>query len=134
MVHTQHRICSIAFQLLMVSYMGLIFIASVIPDIEATHRFLRIVPGNVQNMLHMPAYGLLAFLWILTLRTYGFTERSSILVATVISLAYGAGLELIQAYVPGRSCSVIDFIRDLVGAVVFVWLYRWMRPYALSIS
>jgi VanZ like family len=110
--------------LIPLSYMGVIFILSSIPDTGRDGNFLALVDPRLQNLLHIPSYALLALLWILTLRTHGFSKYASLSVAFSVSSGYGALAELCQIWVPGRVPSVSDFLFDIAGAVLCIILYR----------
>jgi VanZ family protein len=76
-------------------------------------------------MLHVPAYGLLALLWIFTLRDHGVTEDRSIVLAFLVASAYGTLTELHQVWIPGRFASAFDVTFNVAGSLIFVWLYWW---------
>jgi VanZ family protein len=78
-------------------------------------------------MLHVPAYGLLALLWIFTLRNHGMAEYPSMYVAFLVALGYGALTELHQAWIPGRVPSAFHVTFNVVGILIFIWLYWWMK-------
>ncbi len=105
-------------------YMCVLFILSSIPGGgENEHLFLS---SRVTNMLHVPAYGLLALLWIFTLRNHGVTEHRSMCVAFLVTSAYGALTELHQVWVPGRFPSASDVMFNVAGSLIFIWLYWWL--------
>lgn len=107
--------------------MGLVFAISAIPDIESTHGVLKVVPNTVQNLLHIPAYGLLALLWIRALMAHGMAEQRAIFIAFLLASGYGALMEFAQAWIPGRFPSLSDFIFDLTGVLLFIYLYRQIK-------
>jgi len=102
------------------SYMCVLFILSSIPGGRENGP---LVSAKVANMLHIPAYGLLALLWIVTLRDRGVTEHRSMYVAFLVASAYGALTELNQVWIPGRFPSASDVMFDVVGSLIFIWLY-----------
>jgi len=105
-------------------YMCVLFILSSIPGGgENEHLFLS---SRVTNMLHVPAYGLLALLWIFTLRNHGVTEHRSMCVAFLVAWGYGAFIELIQVWIPGRFPSAFDVMLNGAGSLIFIWLYWWV--------
>lgn len=114
-------------------YMGLLLIVSSIPDHNPSSRdlghWLALIPPITQNLLHIPAYGLLTLLWIRTLRAHGIGTRPSIWIALVLASGYGALLEIYQVWVPGRFPSLWDFALNVVGILLFSRLYwRAIRP------
>ncbi len=103
-------------------YMWVLFILSSIPGGEYEQ-----VSTIVANILHVLAYGLLALLWIFTLRNHGVTEHRSMCVAFVVALGYGALTELNQVWIPGRFPSVFDVMFDVAGSLICIWLYWWVK-------
>jgi len=101
-----------------------LFALSSIPDNGDGGFILGFVTPTIQNLLHIPVYGLLALLWIFTLRAYGSSERRSILLAILLSAAYGGILEFWQFWIPGRFASLMDFFLNVTGILLFTWIYR----------
>jgi len=85
-----------------------------------------LVSPTVADVLHVPAYGLLALLWIVTLRDYGMTEYQSMCVAFLVASGYGALTELNQVWIPGRFPSAFDVMSNIAGSLIFIWLYWWL--------
>ncbi len=113
------------------SYMCVLFILSSIPGGRENGP---LVSPTVADVLHVPAYGLLALLWIVTLRGHGMTERQSMCAAFLLASAYGALTELNQVWIPGRFPSAFDVMFNVAGSLIFIWLYWWAgrRPSAKS--
>jgi hypothetical protein len=108
------------------SYMCVLFILSSIPDTGENGHLMDLASSTAKNMLHAPAYGLLALLWIFTLRDHAVTEHRSMCVAFLVASGYGALTELNQVWVPGRFPSASDVMFDVVGSLIFIWLYWWV--------
>ncbi len=102
--------------------MGVLFILSSIPGGEYEQ-----VSTIVANILHVLAYGLLALLWIFTLRNHGVTEHRSMCVAFLVASGYGALTELHQVWVPGRFPSASDVMFNGAGSLICIWLYWWVK-------
>ena len=98
-----------------ITYMLVLFILFSIPDAQGKENLLTAISPDIQNLLHIPAYGVLAILWIFALKAYRFTERHCILGAIIITLGYSAAVEVYQAIVPGRIASMADFSLNLAG-------------------
>jgi VanZ family protein len=80
---------------------------------------------TLQNLLHIPAFALLAVLWSHVLPT---TTRGTVSVL-LITVGYGAYDEWFQLGVPGRYGSLTDWVLDLLGALAGILLYRYLvRP------
>ncbi len=101
-----------------------LFVLSSIPDNGDSGFILGFVTPAIQNFLHIPVYGLLALLWIITLRAYGSSDRRSILLAILLSAAYGGVMEILQFWIPGRFASLMDFSLNVTGILLFTWLYK----------
>lgn len=43
--------------------------------------------------------------------------------AALMAIAWGGILELVQSFIPYRSCDLLDFLADAAGATFFSWLY-----------
>jgi len=107
--------------------MASIFLLSSIPDTGDSGHVINSISPTIQNILHIPVYGLLALLWILTLRTHGFPENRSVWAAILLSSAYGGLMEIYQTWVPGRFPSVMDFLLNVAGILLFTLLYQQFR-------
>jgi VanZ family protein len=84
-------------------------------------------PGisNIDKIAHFSVYGLLATLLV----RLGHGPRAVAFALLAASL-YGASDELHQAFVPGRSSEVGDWIADTAGAALAITLYAgwpWYR-------
>lgn len=51
----------------------------------------------------------------------------SAVAALLTSSAYGAGIELIQRNIPGRSMDPIDWLLDTLGAITFLVIMNKMK-------
>lgn len=79
---------------------------------------IRLGPDDLplDKIAHFASYGVLA---ALTLRATLTWHRWGTLVAVVVAIAlFGAVDEWHQAFIPGRSTSLADWLADLSGAVV----------------
>lgn len=76
------------------------------------------------NLMHIPAYGLLA---VLTSNCFGRLGRREVLISFAAVLMFGIINELIQLFVPSRSCSLIDVALNGSGALLFLAAYYRFR-------
>ena len=83
------------------------------------------ISPNVQNFLHLPVYGGLAFLWFLTLRHWVAESGYRYLLALLFTLGYGFLDEWHQTFVPGRFGTLTDVGFDVMGAVIGLLIYRF---------
>jgi len=118
------------------TYMILLFIVSALPDTndpqDLLNNLLVLVSPKIQNLLHFPAYGLLAWLWICGVRTLGITGWKGVLTGVIVASVYGGALELYQFWVPGRFPSLVDGIYNVLGAALFGWFYGKFKILEIS--
>lgn len=98
-----------------------------IPPGTTTAQVVYFVPPAVQNLLHLPAYALLGFLWRATFTT--LIGRAT-LVAWLIVTLVGVADESWQSLIPGRYPSVTDLALDWTGALVGVIAHRYRHSTA----
>ncbi|MDH3645493.1 MAG: VanZ family protein [Gammaproteobacteria bacterium] len=98
--------------------MLLIFGMSSIPGTTEQSNFLGFVPPALQNLLHMPLFGLLAWLWYRSLRGFGRPSAQAVALATLVSVLWGVLDEIHQFFVPGRFASLTDMGFNVAGALI----------------
>lgn len=76
-----------------------------------------------QNFLHIPLFGGLAYVWVVTLLKLRMSKP--LLLAAVITVAYGVIDEWHQFYVPGRYASAVDVGIDSVGVALALAWKQW---------
>jgi len=104
-------------------YMGFIFILSSIPDTDDKIY----ISVTLQNLLHTPLFGILAFLWMRAFWYNKFNIRDAIKYTLIITIAYSVFDEFHQYFVPGRQASIIDVGLDLIGCIAGTFIYRWKK-------
>ena len=98
-------------------YMGLILTLSSFPAdaiVNTPFSFDSLIKESLHLIEFAILYWLLAFAFI---QYDKWNERMSI-VAAVIAILYGLTDEIHQSFVPARSATVIDFVKDTIGVVV----------------
>lgn len=110
-------------------FMGLIFIESSIPMDGGPEDILFLTNLNpqIQNLLHIPLYGILAFLWMGYFSRAGIGERQMAVFSLLITIFYGCLDEIHQTFVPGRYGGLMDIYLDSIGAVLGVIVFRRFR-------
>jgi VanZ family protein len=105
--------------------MGLIFISSSIPmDGESEHlKFLMELKPTVQNLLHIPLFGLLAYLWLNALTKNGCPAKKKLIITIIITVSYGLLDEFHQSFIPGRYASLSDMLLNIVGITTGIAVY-----------
>jgi len=103
-----------------VAQMAVIFGASSIPNLGE-------LPGGISDKTgHFTGYAILGTVVVRALagaRWSGVTSRAAV-AAMLVSSAYGASDEFHQAFVPGRTPDVNDWLADTSGAVAAVVVIR----------
>ena len=80
---------------------------------------------NIDKVEHATAYGILAWL---AMRAFGASSLDAAWGVVLASL-YGVSDEIHQAFVPGRSSDVFDWMADTAGALVALYLFRRWRAH-----
>ena len=130
------------FAILSIAYVAGIFLFADSSVVSTLSSF------NPYSLLHIPLYGILTFLLILSLVPmnpinlsremrslfhWDTTNPSNLitrfLVVGFIALIVAIADEIYQAYVPGRDASITDVLLDLVGIilVLFIVLYFYRK-------
>jgi hypothetical protein len=130
---------NILFSILSIVYISAIFILAGSPIVRI------LAPFNLYSLLHIPLYGILTALLILsfvpikikstkpinptnsTNPINSINSTTRFLVVGVIALGVGIADEIYQAYVPGRDASITDVLLDMVGIILvlfFVLLFH----------
>jgi len=78
-------------------------------------------PPAVQNLLHMPLFGLLAWLWYRTLKAWSMSHYPALSTAFILAMVFGVFDEWHQLHVPGRYASFTDISLNCAGAVLALW-------------
>jgi len=55
---------------------------------------------------------------------YRFAYSHTIYRLGVTLIGYGAGIEVVQAFLPTRSASLLDLLSDIVGILFGIWFYK----------
>lgn len=97
--------------------------------------FLTNLDPGLQNLLHIPLYGSLAFLWLYAFVSSGLLLRKAIVLSILITIGYGCMDEFYQSFVPGRYGGILDILLNSLGAAAGLFLgtvwYRRFRGYQL---
>jgi len=94
-------------------YMFSLLMFSLIPvrDLQGVSSVKQIM----HNVAHVPAYA------ILTLLLIGALGSKLRVRAFWISILYGCFNEIVQSFVPGRSCSIVDVCSNALGAGISIY-------------
>jgi VanZ family protein len=108
--------------------MLILFMFSSIPGEWAPLRDTSVLNIKITNILHIPAFTVLFFLWIWALKGLLLNLRNCYLCALAISILFGVFLEIYQTFVPGRYSSLSDILLNITGVLVGVILAnKWSK-------
>jgi VanZ family protein len=110
------------YSLLTVAYLLAIYWLSSLPDLSA-HESPPLV-RLLMNLGHVPLYAGLAFCVLKSLSPAPMAARARYGLVFVACGACGGLDEWHQSFVPGRDCSLGDFLLDLAGIAVMLVLLR----------
>lgn len=116
-----------AAMILPLAYMAGIFWISSIPgqpsvEDPSVNIVFYLMPPELQNLLHIPLFGVLAWLWHWSLRGWLPAAPPLGAIAFLITAGYGIVDELHQLNVPGRYASLTDIALNTLGAAISLWL------------
>ncbi len=104
---------------------GVIFMQSAFPSPESVPRF----PFS-DKLLHMLAYGLLAFLIcraVFTFERWQLSGARLFWIGVISASLYGLSDEWHQSFVAGRTAEAADFLADFVGSAFGSAVYSAVR-------
>jgi hypothetical protein len=121
------------FSILSAAYIAGIFLFADSPIVSA------VAPFNPYNLLHIPLYGILTLFLIFSKRSSISINRgnsinptnssnsTNLLIAGVIAIIVAVADEIHQTYILTRSGSVGDVLLDVVGIMLCLFLFRWIK-------
>ncbi|MCP4672195.1 MAG: hypothetical protein GY857_12915 [Desulfobacula sp.] len=111
--------------------MVLIFIESSIPMDGGPDNiaFLTNLDPKIQNMLHIPLYGVLTFLWLQFFCASGKITKQVLFYSLIITIFYGCLDEVHQTFVRGRYGGLLDIYLNIVGAILGTIFF--MKPWKI---
>lgn len=113
----------ILFTVAPILYMILIWILSSLPTdavIQTSFSF----DHKFKESLHFIEFGILYLLFVGALLVNGKFSNRTNLVAAIIAILYGLLDEFHQSFMPYRSATLIDFIKDTTGVLVAYYIVR----------
>lgn len=116
------------------SLMLLIFIESSIPMNGGPNdvTFLTSLNPTFQNLLHIPLYGALAFLWNRSFHKNHISNGKMVLMSLFLTISYGCLDELHQTFVPGRYGGLLDIFLNISGAFLGVFVFYLFRKSTMA--
>ncbi|NMA02551.1 MAG: VanZ family protein, partial [Clostridia bacterium] len=104
-------------------YMGLIWFLSSHPSdaiIDTGFSF----DSLLKEALHLIEFAILYILLIMAILTFGELASGASRLAAIWAIAYGFLDEFHQYFVPSRSATVIDLVKDTVGVLIVYYLVK----------
>lgn len=89
---------------------------------EVLTPYIILAIGAAFELGHLFEFGILYFLLIMAVLSYGHLKKWMEVMIIIISLLYGLVDELHQLYVPFRSFSVFDLIKNAIGVLAIALL------------
>lgn len=77
----------------------------------------------IQNILHIPLFAILAFLWMKSFCKRKLKYKISILYTLAITFSFSIFSEFCQYFVVGRVASLTDLFLNLTGCLIGVGMY-----------
>ncbi|PMC37411.1 hypothetical protein CJ195_11690 [Bacillus sp. UMB0899] len=113
----------IVFTLLPFFYMAFIWTLSSFPADAIVDTQLSF-DALLKESLHLIEFAILYWLIAFAFMAHGkWTEKASMF-AAIIAIFYGLTDEIHQSFVPARSATIIDFIKDTIGVAVSYWIAK----------
>lgn len=95
------------------------------PGVGPIGNLMLVLPGDLMEWMHAPAYGLLAWLAVAGLRHRGWPLSYALPVGLAFALVFGVWTEVAQGSVPGREPSIKDLLVNGIGIFLAgVWMCR----------
>jgi VanZ family protein len=104
--------------LLPIAYMALIWTLSSFPADEFVALPDLSLDRIIKESLHLVEFGILYLLFVLALFGNGQLTKKTSLIFALIACLYGALDEIHQSFVPYRSATWIDLVKDVIGVTV----------------
>jgi len=126
------------YLLLTVCYMvGVYWLSSIPGEVDPESPLLSGIiawtPPAVQNLLHIPLFGILAWLWYRTLDAWNTQHKLALTTALLLTAGFGVFDEWHQLHVPGRYASFTDIALDCAGGLLVLWWVHRRRAASLML-
>lgn len=78
--------------------------------------------GIFLELSHLFEFGILYFFIIMAFLSFGKLTFFKEIIAILLAFSYGVVDEIHQMYVPYRSASILDLVKNTIGIMVFWWI------------
>ena len=103
-------------------YMAAIWMMSSMPSNAVVELPNTKIDGFIKESLHLVEFAILYVLLVLALLTFRSLTSWVNLVLILIASCYGLLDEIHQSFVPARSATLIDLVKDVTGVLVAAWI------------
>lgn len=83
------------------------------------------------SIAHVIIYAILTFLIALALISHDYPIKKALLWSFIIAIAYGLTDELHQYFVPGREMRLGDWLLDVSGSLLVVYMFAYKKKIKL---
>lgn len=111
-------------RLLPIAYMIFVFILSSLPSNAVVELPDSTIDAFIKESLHLVEFAILYGLLVLAVFTSGRFPFKWNVACAVIAILYGLSDEIHQSFVPYRSATLIDFVKDMIGVLVVFYFVR----------
>ncbi|WP_409303177.1 VanZ family protein [Peribacillus sp. SCS-155] len=119
------KILKASLTMLPILYMILIWTLSSHPDSAVVELKDDKVDNILKESLHLIEFAILYMLFAAALAAHGKLTRSFSLYAALAACLYGITDEIHQSFVPSRSSSLIDVLKDIIGVTAAYFHVRY---------
>jgi len=103
------------------------------PGLGFTGSLMVLVPENWRDWVHVPAYGVLAWLVMRGFRLRDWPPPYAMLAGILWTVMFGLWTEVAQGTAPGRDTSWQDVVNDAIGGLIAAIVLLWWEK-AASVS
>jgi len=114
------RVIKVIIKALPFAYMVFIWVLSSLPH-NAVVEF-SVADSLIKESLHLVEFAILYLFFVGYLLVDGKLTKKSNLIVALSSMLYGVVDEIHQYFVPYRSATLIDIIKDFTGVMVCYWI------------
>ncbi|MHA7139542.1 VanZ family protein [Rossellomorea arthrocnemi] len=90
----------------------------------SVHPLLVLFMGIALELFHFIEFGLLYLMIIFFLLTFGYLTMKKEMIGVFFSTSYSLIDEIHQYYIPFRSFSIGDIVKNFIGIIIFVYIVR----------
>ncbi|HYK71918.1 MAG TPA: VanZ family protein [Pseudoneobacillus sp.] len=105
-------------------YMGMIWTMSSLPDDTFVELPNSSTDAFIKESLHLIEFAILYLLFVLAAYFNGKLTAASNVLFAVLACLYGITDELHQSFVPARSATLIDAVKDITGVAVSYYIIK----------